>query len=160
MNLPSRVGKRLLQRCWTIAVAESCTGGLVGARLTEVPGSSGYFVGGVIAYANAVKMAVLGVPELLLEEHGAVSEPVALAMAEGALSAFGADLAVATTGIAGPSGGSPEKPVGTVYIALVSREGEHRCRRHQFEADRSSVRCQTVDAALGMVTEYLEETGG
>ena len=158
MNLPARVGEQLLHRSRTIAVAESCTGGLVGARLTEVPGSSSYFVGGAIAYANAVKVAVLGVPELLLEEHGAVSEPVALAMAEGALSAFGADLAVATTGIAGPSGGSPEKPVGTVYIALASREGECRCRRHQFEGDRSSVRCHTVDAALRMVLEYLGET--
>lgn len=122
-ELPELVLERLRQRGLRLALAESCTGGLLAARLTDVPGSSSVLCGGVVAYANEAKTRLLGVPEALLREHGAVSEPVATAMANGARERFGADVAVATTGIAGPDGGSPQKPVGTVCFALASASG-------------------------------------
>jgi nicotinamide-nucleotide amidase len=107
----------------TLAVAESCTGGAVGAALTAVPGSSAVFAGGVIAYSNAVKQQLLGVPAALLDEHGAVSEPVVKAMAEGLLSRFHCDWGIAISGVAGPGGGTVEKPVGMVCLALAGPEG-------------------------------------
>lgn len=122
-ELPELVLDRLRQRGLRLALAESCTGGLLAARLTDVPGSSAVLCGGVVAYANEAKTRLLGVPEALLREHGAVSEPVAVAMANGARERFGADVTVATTGIAGPDGGSPQKPVGTVCFALASASG-------------------------------------
>ncbi len=112
----------LTARGQTCATAESCTGGLVGALLTEAPGASAWFRGGVICYANEVKTEILGVPGEVLARHGAVSEPVARAMALGALGALGADMALAVTGVAGPDGGTPEKPVGTVWIAWAATE--------------------------------------
>lgn len=122
-ELPELVLDRLRQRGLRLALAESCTGGLLAARLTDVPGSSAVLCGGVVAYANEAKTRLLGVPEALLRDHGAVSEPVAAAMANGARERFGADVAVATTGIAGPDGGSAAKPVGTVCFALASAGG-------------------------------------
>jgi len=122
-SLASVVLEQLRQRGQTLAVAESCTGGGLGAALAAVPGASEVFLGGVIAYANAVKQGLLGVPAALLAAHGAVSDPVAQAMAEGARRATGADWALAVTGIAGPGGGSPEKPVGLVHIALAGPDG-------------------------------------
>ena len=130
-----------------LAVAESCTGGLVGTRLTEVPGSSEVFVGGVIAYDNALKSRVLGVPEGLLAEYGAVSEPVARAMAEGALGAFNVDAAVSVTGVAGPGGGSDEKPVGTVWIGCALA-GTVEARRSMFVGTRHEIRARAAQAAL------------
>ncbi|HZA91441.1 MAG TPA: competence/damage-inducible protein A, partial [Gemmatimonadales bacterium] len=130
-DLAALVLERARSQGLRLAVAESCTGGLVGARLTEVPGSSDVFVGGVIAYDNALKQDLLGVPEALLAEHGAVSEPVAHAMAAGAASRFGVRGAVAVTGVAGPRGGSPEKPVGTVWLA-AALSGEVVSRRSMF----------------------------
>jgi nicotinamide-nucleotide amidase len=121
-EVPELVLERLVGQQRTIAFAESCTGGLCAARLTDLPGSSQAFQGGVVAYSNAAKLELLGVPKALLEEHGAVSEPVAAAMAAGARERFSADCAIATTGIAGPAGGTDDKPVGTVCFALATAD--------------------------------------
>jgi nicotinamide-nucleotide amidase len=133
-----------------LAVAESCTGGLVGARLTAVPGASTVFAGGVIAYDNAVKVRLLGVPESLLTAHGAVSEPVVAAMAEGAQRRFDARAAIAVTGIAGPEGGSAEKPVGTVWLCAAWGEAR-RTVRIGFPGDRAAVRGRAAQAALDLL---------
>jgi nicotinamide-nucleotide amidase len=135
-SLDAVVGRLLRERCKTVAVAESCTGGLIAERITDNPGSSAYFLGGVVAYANSAKVALLGVSEALLAEHGAVSEPVARALAEGARERFRADFGVATTGISGPDGGTPDKPVGTVYVALARESGTH-CEHFVFPLDRT-----------------------
>ncbi len=148
------VGRLLAEQRKTIAVAESCTGGLVAGRVTEVPGSSEYFLGGVVAYANEAKAAMLGVPEALLAEHGAVSEPVARAMAEGVRDRFGADFGVATTGISGPGGGSEEKPVGLVHVALARAEGTH-ADHFVFPLDRTRHRLLTAQVALDWVRRAL-----
>ncbi|HEX6107528.1 MAG TPA: nicotinamide-nucleotide amidohydrolase family protein, partial [Gemmatimonadales bacterium] len=130
-----------------LGVAESCTGGLLGARLTEVPGSSEVFQGGVICYANELKTSLLGVPPDLLERHGAVSESVALALAEGALARLGVDFAVSVTGIAGPGGGSEEKPVGTIWFGLAGG-GPPEARRSTFPGSRHEIRARAAQAAL------------
>jgi nicotinamide-nucleotide amidase len=130
-----------------LAVAESCTGGLLGARLTDIPGSSDVFCGGVIAYDNALKVDLLGVPERLLAEHGAVSEPVARAMAEAAARRFGVGASLSVTGIAGPSGGSAEKPVGTVWLGCAM-EGRVETSRALFPGSRQEVRARAAQAAL------------
>jgi nicotinamide-nucleotide amidase len=137
-----------------IAVAESCTGGLLGARLTTIPGSSDVVVGGVIAYDNRVKQEHLGVPESMLAEHGAVSEPVARAMASAARTRFGASVGMSITGIAGPGGGSPEKPVGTVWIAL-DVEGAVLARRLNVIGDRVEIRRRSAQSALEMLRGAL-----
>jgi nicotinamide-nucleotide amidase len=153
-TLPAVVGGLLREHGRTIAVAESCTGGLVAERITEVPGASDYFAGGVVAYANAAKTALLGVPEAMLAEHGAVSEPVARAMAEGARTRFAADFGVATTGISGPGGGSPEKPLGLVHVALARKGGTHS-DHFVFPLDRSRHRLLTAQIALDWVRRAL-----
>ena len=145
--LAARVGRALLARGARLALAESCTGGLVGGRVTSVPGSSRFLIGGVVAYHNSAKAAVLRVPRGMLERWGAVSAPVASAMARGARRVFRADLAVAVTGIAGPGGGSAEKPVGLVYVAVCGF-GRTRCRRVLLAGDRGRVRAQAADLAL------------
>ena len=147
------VGDALLAAGSRIAVAESCTGGLLGGRFTEVPGSSVWFAGGVIAYDNSVKTRELGVSEELLAAHGAVSEPVARAMAEGVRQRFGTAFGLSITGIAGPDGGSAEKPVGTVAIALAGQDT--RVRTFRFIGDRQMIRQQAVLAALEMVRQSL-----
>jgi nicotinamide-nucleotide amidase len=137
-----------------LAVAESCTGGLIGARLTEIPGSSEAFVGGVIAYDNRVKQDLLDVPAPLLAEHGAVSEPVARAMAQGAAQRFGVEAAVSVTGIAGPAGGTESKPVGTVWIACAL--GGHVQSRHiLFPGTRHEIRARAAQAALLLLFRCL-----
>ena len=138
----------------TVASAESCTGGLIGKRLTDVPGSSAAYLGGVIAYANAVKVSMLGVEPAILEAHGSVSEPVARAMAEGVRSRLGARFGVATTGIAGPDGGSAEKPVGLVYIGLSGPEGT-TVDRWVLPGDRELIRTSTAVLALDAVRRAL-----
>jgi nicotinamide-nucleotide amidase len=148
------VGRLLREHEKTLAVAESCTGGLVGERITAVPGSSDYFLGGVVAYSDRMKVALLGVPESLLLKHGAVSEPVALAMAEGARERFGADLAVSTTGIAGPGGGSDEKPVGLVWVGFSDGD-ERAAQMFEFPLDRSRHRMATAQVALDWVRRSL-----
>jgi nicotinamide-nucleotide amidase len=142
----------------TLATGESCTGGLIGARLTAIPGASDVFVGGVIAYANSVKEASLGVPTKVLEEHGAVSAEVAAAMAAGARARLGSDLAVADTGIAGPGGGTPEKPVGLVFLAVDGPEGAHT-RRLELPGDRETVRTRATVLALHMLRRELSRSG-
>jgi nicotinamide-nucleotide amidase len=149
-TLEEVVGEHLQSMGWRMAAAESCTGGLLLGRLTDVPGSSAWVVGGVVAYDNAVKTLELDVPSDLLAAHGAVSEPVALAMATGARQRLGADIAVAITGIAGPSGGSAEKPVGTVVIA-VSAGDDTRAHTFHFPGDREMVRRFSTSAALDLV---------
>jgi competence/damage-inducible protein CinA-like protein len=137
-----------------LAVAESCTGGLLGARLTEIPGSSDVFVGGVIAYADDLKSELLDVPPALIAEHGAVSEQVARAMALGAARRFDVDAAVSITGIAGPGGGSPAKPVGTVWVGCVLA-GAAETRRILFPGSRSEIRARAVQAALFLLHRRL-----
>jgi nicotinamide-nucleotide amidase len=137
-----------------LAVAESCTGGLLGARLTDIPGSSDVFVGGVIAYDNALKVDLLGVPEALLAEHGAVSEPVARAMAEGAVQRFSVGGALSVTGIAGPGGGNAEKPVGTVWLGCALA-GTVQARRALLPGTRQEVRARAAQAALLLLHRRL-----
>ncbi len=139
----------------TLATAESCTGGLVSSRLTAVPGSSEVFVGGVVAYADDVKRAGLGVPDALLEEHGAVSAEVAQAMAQGVRERLGADVGVAVTGVAGPEGGTPEKPVGLVFVHAAGPDGEE-ARRTELPGDREMVRGRATAAALHLARKLLQ----
>lgn len=136
-----------------LAVAESCTGGLLGERITAIPGSSDVFVGGVIAYDNAVKVSLLGVPTALIDRHGAVSGEVAAAMAKGVVDSLGADIGVAITGVAGPGGGTKEKPVGLVWIAIAGVINE--CRQLRLFGDRREVRQRAAQAALDMVRRGL-----
>jgi nicotinamide-nucleotide amidase len=138
----------------TVAAAESCTGGLLTSRLTDVPGSSGYVLSSVVAYSNEAKVALLGVPESLIVQHGAVSEPVALAMASGIRAATGATIGIGVTGIAGPAGGTPEKPVGTVAIAVDGPWG-HQVRTRTFLGDRAMVKFFATQAALDDVRRAL-----
>ncbi len=144
----------LLQKKKHVATAESCTGGFLAHRITLVSGSSEVFRQGWVTYSNEAKTAMLGVPEKLIAEHGAVSEPVARAMAEGALQKSGADYALAVTGIAGPTGGTPEKPVGTVFIALATRK-DCRVEQHLFAYDRETFKFVTVQTALNMLRMEL-----
>ena len=152
------VGRLLRQRGLTLVTAESCTGGLLGHWLTDVPGSSDYYLGGIIAYANTAKVALLGVDAALLAQEGAVSEAVALQMAAGARERFAADLGLSTTGIAGPAGGTAVKPVGLVYIALAA-EDFSRCERHVWPHDRVGNKASSAQRGLEMVIEYLEHLG-
>ncbi|MBE0531638.1 MAG: CinA family protein [Rhodospirillales bacterium] len=140
-----------------LATAESCTGGLIVSALTAVSGSSDVVERGFITYTNESKTAMLGVPAPLIAVHGAVSEPVAEAMAEGALVHSPADIAVAVTGIAGPTGGTPEKPVGLVHLAAARRGGAMLHERHVFGGDRTAIREQTVEAALRMIEHLAKE---
>ena len=138
-----------------LATVESCTGGLLSATLTELPGSSAMFTHGFITYANEAKQEMVGVPAALIAQHGAVSEPVARAMAEGALKASSADIAVSVTGIAGPDGGSEAKPVGTVHFACACKGKETIHSMQRFTGDRTDVRMKAVDHALDMILAEL-----
>jgi nicotinamide-nucleotide amidase len=149
------VGDLLNAKALTIAVAESCTGGLLLSRLTDVPGSSSYVRGGVVAYSNDLKVDLAGVTPALIESVGAVSEPVATALAEGIRARTGAHIGVGVTGIAGPSGGTPQKPVGTVVVAVVAPEGYARVRTFSFPGVRAQVKFQATQAALDMVRRAL-----
>lgn len=149
------VGRRLAARGWRIALAESCTGGLLASRLTDVAGSSAYVELGVVAYSNAAKVSLLGVPASLIETCGAVSEPVAVAMAEGVRARAGVEIGVGITGIAGPDGGTPEKPVGTVAIALAAAGVETHVRTFRFPGGRAQVKFFASQSALDMVRRLL-----
>jgi len=138
----------------SVAVAESCTGGLLSERLTRVPGSSGYFLGGVVCYSNDLKTKLAGVPRALLETHGAVSKPVAQALAEGIRNRSGANIGIGITGVAGPSGGTPEKPVGLVYISLADERGT-QVREFRFPGDRERIRHWATQAALELIRRRM-----
>jgi len=156
MTTEAELIARLAERGWLLALAESCTGGLVAALLTGVPGASTVFLGGVVAYANDVKRDLLGVPGATLETVGAVSTEVALAMAQSARRIFHAHLAAAITGIAGPGGGTPDKPVGLVFVAVAGPHGEC-AERLLFTGDRDAIRRQAADAALRMLLAAVTE---
>jgi nicotinamide-nucleotide amidase len=155
-RLAARVGEHLLAGSRRIATAESCTGGWIGKALTDVPGSSQWFETGYICYGNSAKTTLLGILPAEIVAHGAVSEPVVKAMALGALERSGADVAVAVSGIAGPDGGSPGKPVGTVWFAWAWRHGKSlhvQARLKLFKGDREAVRRKSVSDALGGILD-------
>jgi nicotinamide-nucleotide amidase len=156
-GMEDAVAALLAQRGATLAVAESCTGGLVAARLVNVPGMSGHLVEGIVAYANASKVRLLGVPKEIIERHGAVSEPVVRAMAEGVRARSGADVGVAVTGIAGPGGGTPDKPVGTVWFAVADGGGTQAVHE-VFPGDRATIRARASVYALNLIR--LRLSGG
>jgi nicotinamide-nucleotide amidase len=157
----STIEELVLEACrghgLTLGTAESCTGGMVAARLTSVPGSSDVFLGGVVSYADAVKVGELGVPEELLRAHGAVSAEVAQAMARGARARLGLDVAVAVTGIAGPGGGTAEKPVGLVFVHAAGPGGAERAGRLDYPGDRATIRTRAAVAALHLVRKLVAE---
>ena len=153
-TLTAQVAEQLLSKKLLLATAESCTGGLIAAACTDLAGSSVWFERGFVSYSNAAKTELLGVPANLIERHGAVSEPVARAMVEGALRHSRAQVAVAVTGVAGPGGGSPDKPVGTVWFGWATPDGvvtDKRC----FDGDRQHVREATVQHALLRLKQLL-----
>jgi len=150
------VSAELKKQKVTIATAESCTGGLIANSLTDIPGSSDYFERGVVSYSNKSKTELLGVPEKLIKEHGAVSEQVAKAMAEGIRKKSNVDIGVSTTGIAGPTGGTDEKPVGLVYIA-ISTSKDTTVRKYNFTGNRLQNKERACNAALWMIFDYLKK---
>ncbi|QCC48978.1 CinA family protein [Halobellus limi] len=160
--IESRVGDALRDADATVAVAESCTGGLIGSLLTDVPGSSDYFDRSLVTYSYDAKLTALGVARESLDEHGAVSEPVAREMAAGVRDVAGTDWGVSTTGIAGPEGGTPEKPVGTVYVGLAYRgewgsgESYTRVERHEFEGDRTQIKERIAREALSTLYDAVD----
>ncbi len=158
VRLAAVVGRRLHDLGATVSTAESCTGGLVAHTLTEISGSSAWFMGGAVVYGDALKRALVGVPAELLERHGAVSEPVAAAMAAGARERFGSDIALAVTGIAGPTGATPTKPVGLVFLA-VSDAQTTVVERHVWAGDRSANKRQSAHALLWLLLRRLAPDG-
>lgn len=153
-TLEKQVGHLLHTRGLKLALAESCTGGLVGDKITNISGSSEYFLGGVVAYAYEAKAAMLGVSWDTLNSRGAVSHETVLEMARGARKAFNSDIAVSISGIAGPGGATPDKPVGTTWIGLVAGDGEWT-RTFQFSGDREQNKASSAEAALQMLLDYL-----
>lgn len=154
-SVESRVAQALRARSLTLALAESCTGGLVGHRLTNLPGSSEFFLGGIVAYAYEAKERLLGVRHQTLYEHGAVSRETALEMARGARLALGSDLGLSVTGIAGPGGGLPDKPVGLTWIALSTRDRE-RAEQRLWQGDREQNKDLSAEAALELLLDELK----
>ena len=155
-DLENTVGEMLIQRELTISVAESCTGGLIGNRLTNVPGSSGYFLGGIIAYSNASKSQLLKVSPKTLQNYGAVSNQTAQEMAEGVQKQFQSHLGLSITGIAGPDGGSLEKPVGTVHIGLAT-EDKVFAEKYCFKGTREQIKLESSEMALDWVRRYIKD---
>ena len=153
-GLAVRLGEGCVARSLHVATVESCTGGLVGHAITEVPGSSAWFVGGFVTYSNELKRQSVGVPDEVLAAHGAVSAQVAMAMATGGRERTGADLAVSVTGIAGPDGGSPAKPVGLTYVAVADAEGV-AVRRFVWTGDRADHKRRSAGAALSLLLERI-----
>jgi nicotinamide-nucleotide amidase len=155
-SLDSRVASLLRKGGFTLALAESCSGGLIAKRITDIPGASAYFLLGLVTYANSAKKRLLGVPAEVLDRCGAVSAETAWAMAIGIQKLAESDIAIATTGIAGPDGGTSAKPVGTVYIAIAAG-GDCRVFPFRFNGDRETVRESTADAALDLLFQHLQE---
>lgn len=155
-TLEARVGSALKARGWTLALGESCTGGLIAHRITEVPGSSEYFLGGVVAYSNPIKESLLQVQHETLEAVGAVSEETAQEMARGAREVMGAAVGVSVTGIAGPGGAAKGKPVGLTFISVSTPDGEW-VERHVFEGDRHANKQASAESALKLLLQVLSE---
>ena len=155
MTLEKKIGNILQERSLTLGLAESCTGGLLANRITDVPGSSAYFMAGLVTYSNEAKSKFLLVPDKIIARHGAVSNIVAQRMAKGIRAAAGVDIGLSITGIAGPVGGSPEKPVGTVFVALATKK-EIFARKFLFSGNRREVRKRSSEEALTMLLDYLE----
>ncbi|MBO0723184.1 MAG: nicotinamide-nucleotide amidohydrolase family protein, partial [Blastocatellia bacterium] len=153
-TLEEVVGSLLRSKGYTLATAESCTGGLLSGRITDIPGSSDYFLEGAVTYSNEAKTRQVGVPQKLIEEHGAVSEEVAKAMAEGTRERAGSTFGIGITGIAGPSGGTAERPVGLVYIALAG-DMQTDVKKFLFPGDRQLIRTLSVNAALDMIRRRI-----
>ncbi len=164
-TIEARVGDVLRERAETVAVAESCTGGLIGSRITDIPGASDYFELGVVTYAYGSKLRELAVPREVLDNHGAVSEPTAQAMARGVRDRGGADWAIATTGVAGPTGGTPETPVGTVYIGIAhagpweSGASWATVEHHVFDGSRTDIKAKIATRALAALHEHVRAEG-
>ena len=154
-TLETQIGALLRQRGLKLAIAESCTGGLIGHRITNVSGSSDYFIGGVVAYAYEAKVALLGVSWKTLSEFGAVSRETVLEMAVGARRALDTDIAISVSGIAGPGGGLPNKPVGTTWVGMAAPEGQW-ARVFRFSGDRERNKVSAAEAALQLLLDYLE----
>ncbi len=152
-----KLGELLKERGWKIAVAESCTGGLVASKITDVPGASQYFSGGIVAYSNEAKMCILGVNEKTIIEHGAVSKECAEEMVKGVSMLFHTEVAISTTGIAGPSGGTPEKPVGLVYIGFKIKS-QVWVERFIFKGDRVSIKEHIADTAIEDLARAIESS--
>jgi PncC family amidohydrolase len=157
VGLAERLQATCLGRGLTVALAESCTGGLVADAITDIPGSSAYFLGGVVSYSNAAKEGLLDVPPDVLAAHGAVSAQVGRAMAVGARARFGSDLAAAVTGVAGPDGGTEAKPVGLTYVAIAGLAGAD-VRRFQWDGDRAANKVASAAAALELLIEWAAGT--
>jgi PncC family amidohydrolase len=151
-----RAGELLRARGLKLAIAESCTGGLLMHRMTDVPGSSLYLLGGVVAYADQVKSGILGVDAPTIVQHGAVSEPVAAQLAQGVRRVLGADIGIGITGIAGPGGGTVEKPVGLTYLGIATPDGNVKVIERVWDGDRSQNKRSSTDAALELLIAYLE----
>lgn len=159
MRPEKKIVRELAKRGLGLCTAESCTGGLIAGCITSVSGASACFEGGLVTYSNAAKTRLIGVPEAVIEKYGAVSGETARAMAEGARDKLAADMSVAVTGIAGPTGGTPDKPVGTVYIA-VARKGKTSVRKFLFTGTRHGIRKQTTEEALKFVLDEMEDMPG
>lgn len=157
LTLEEQLGKLLTRAQQTVCTAESCTGGLIASRLTDVPGSSAYLLGGIVAYANSAKQSLLSVRQGTLMAYGAVSEPTAEEMALGAKERFGTDFALSVTGIAGPGGGTADKPVGLTYIGMAKPDGTVVVQRHVWEGTRKQNKAQSADAALQMLIDELSQ---
>lgn len=155
--LESQIGQLLRSRGWKLATAESCTGGLIADKITDVPGSSEYYLGGFVTYAYEAKVASLGVSRDTLNQFGAVSREVVLEMARGARTALGADIAISVSGVAGPGGGSPDKPVGTTWIGLAAPDGDSAQEFH-WKGNRRENKELSAQAALKMLIKYLEKS--
>jgi len=155
MSPERKIAECLKKSRQTLAIAESCSGGLIAHRITNIPGSSAYFKAGFVTYSNAAKQGILKIPTTVLRRHGAVSRPTAARMAQNARKTAQADLGIGVTGIAGPSGGTTQKPVGLVYIA-VSKRSRTVCRKFLFKGSRQSIKRQTATAALVMLLKLLK----
>ncbi len=158
-SLEARVGAVLRARGWTVCAAESCTGGLIMHRLTNIAGSSAYVLGGVVSYSNEAKQKLIGVQEATLKAYGAVSTQTAAEMVLGVRALFDADIAVSVTGIAGPGGGTPDKPVGLTFIGLVWRDQAPQVRQHVWRGDREAVKAASASAALEWILQVAEDKG-
>lgn len=157
-KLSETLGTQLAAKHLKVATAESCTGGMVAVALTAIPGSSDYFERGFVTYSNEAKHEMLGVPLALIDKHGAVSEEVAIAMAQGALEHSHADVTVSITGIAGPDGGTKAKPIGTVWFGLSSKAGLVKSHQSCFEGNRDQIRCSAAEYAVNLLIEITKRT--